>query len=77
VEIEDPRLPVTLMEAPELRLRLNLKDPVTYHETARVRPARDQVLLYPAWLRVGHLAFHGPGERTWITIDLVARPRAA
>lgn len=77
VEIEDPRLPVTLTEAPELRLRLSLKAPVTYHETARIRPTMDRLLLYPAWLRISHLPFHGAGERTWITIDLVARRRTA
>jgi len=77
IEIEDPRLPVTIMEAPQLRLRLDLNAPITYHETARIRPAKDQLLLYPAWLRIDHLAFYGPGERTWVTIDLVARRHAA
>jgi hypothetical protein len=77
VEIEDPRLPITLMEAPELRLRLDLKASITYRETARVRPVRDRLLLYPGWLRIGHLPFNGPGERTWIAIDLVARRRMA
>ena len=75
VEIEDPRLPATLGEAPELRLRLNPSRHVTYHESAIFRPSRDQLLLYPAWLRITHLPFHGPGIRMWITIDLVARRR--
>jgi len=73
VEIEDPRLPMTLMEAPELRLRLDLKTSATYRETVRIRPVRERLLLYPGWLRIDHLPFHGPGERTWITIDLVAQ----
>lgn len=77
VEIEDPRLPMTLMEAPELRLRLRLTPPATYHERARFRPAEGRLLLYPGWLRIAHLPFHGPGKRIWATIDLVAQRRTA
>ncbi|TVV74495.1 putative 2OG-Fe(II) oxygenase [Sphingomonas solaris] len=77
VEIEDPRLPATLMEAPDLRLRLQPgRDGTTYRETVRIRPAAGQLLLYPAWLRIAHRPFHGMVERIWITVDLVAHRRS-
>ena len=76
IEIEDPRLPATLMEAPDLRLRLQPgRDGTTYRETVQIRPTAGQLLLYPAWLRIAHRPFHGAVERIWIMIDLVAHRR--
>ncbi|WP_420138826.1 hypothetical protein [Sphingomonas sp.] len=69
--LEDPRLPATMMELPDLRLRLSA-DPrgVFYDPQAAIRPTSGVMLLLPTWLRRHHRPLRTRQVRSWVSIAL-------
>ena len=71
LELEDPRLPMVNMEAPDLRFRPSYKAPPAVHEIA-IRPSTGRLLMFPSWLRHGVKPYFGTGRRVSIAINLTA-----
>jgi hypothetical protein len=72
IELEDPRSPLILLEAPSLRFAAGptaaVEEPVQ-----RLRAVAGQLLMFPGWLRRAHGP--GAGRRMFLHLDLVALPR--
>jgi hypothetical protein len=68
VELEDPRSPLVLLEAPSLRFA---KDPDAPVHLVRLKPG--ELILFPGWLRRAHLP--GKHRQLFLHLDLVALPR--
>ena len=71
LEIEDPRLPMISMEAPDLRFRPGKAAPPVEHEIL-VRPATGRLLIFPGWLRHAVRPYAGNGVRVSIAMNLTA-----
>ncbi len=71
IEFEDPRMPMVIMEEPDLRFRARPDFPVPRHEIF-LRPATGMVLMFPGWLRHGVRTYLGDGERITVAINLIA-----
>ncbi len=70
LEIEDPRMPMVMMEEPDLRFRPRPDWPVLDHEVF-LRPSTGMLLMFPGWLRHGVRTYFGDGERMSIAINMV------
>jgi uncharacterized protein (TIGR02466 family) len=71
LEIEDPRMPMVTMEAPDLRFRPGPNaEPVT-HETL-IRPAAGRLLMFPGWLRHAVRPYFGEGSRISVAMNLTS-----
>ena len=68
IELEDPRSPLVLLEAPSLRFAKDPDEPVH-----RLHPKAGQLFLIPGWLRRAHAPAHG--RQVFLHLDLVALPR--
>jgi uncharacterized protein (TIGR02466 family) len=71
LEIEDPRLPMVNMEAPDLRFRPSKAAPPVEHEVL-IRPANGRLLIFPGWLRHAVKPYFGEGTRISIAMNLTA-----
>lgn len=69
--IEDPRMPMLLMEGPDLRFRPRA-DSETAEPEQLIRPGAGRLLMFPAWLRHGVRPYLGHRERVSIAINLTA-----
>jgi uncharacterized protein (TIGR02466 family) len=76
IEIEDPRMPMVIMEEPDLRFRPRPDWQVPQHEIF-LRPATGMLLMFPGWLRHGVRTYQGDNERISIAINLMVSPVAA
>ena len=72
LELEDPRMPMMLMDGPDLRCRL--PGVAVSSPEILLRPAAGRLLLFPAWLRHGVRPYLGHGERISIATNLTAVP---
>lgn len=70
IEIEDPRMPMVIMEEPDLRFRPRPDWAVPQHEVF-LRPATGMLLMFPGWLRHGVRTYQGDVERISIAINLM------
>ncbi len=69
----DPRLPMTMMEMPDLRLRLNPRHTTeVYAPEVVVRPSTGTLLLFPGWLRATFRPLRCHGLRIIVNVALVA-----
>jgi hypothetical protein len=68
VELEDPRSPLVLLEAPSLRFA---KDPDAPVHRVRLRPG--ELILFPGWLRRAHTS--AKARQLFLHLDLIALPR--
>lgn len=71
IVLEDPRMPMMLMEGPDLRFRPNPTAAVS-DSVYRYRPAAGTMLMFPAWLRHGVNPYFGSATRISIAINLAA-----
>ncbi len=70
--LEDPRMPMTMMQAPDLRI---LNGTGAFYEYEQlIRPSAGRLLMFPAWLRHGVRPYFGKGERISVAINITARP---
>lgn len=71
IELEDPRMPMILMDGPDLRMRppgaQGIDDP-----EVRIRPQAGKMLMFPGWLRHGVRPYLGSGQRVSIALNLTA-----
>jgi len=74
--IEDPRMPMLLMEGPDLRFRPRPDSTIAEPEQL-FRPASGRLLMFPGWLRHGVKPYLGDRERVSIAINLTAFRRPA
>ena len=70
LEFEDPRMPMMLMDGPDLRMRFGAR-PVADPEVL-LRPGAGKLLLFPGWLRHGVRPYFGTTTRISIAINLTA-----
>lgn len=71
LEIEDPRIPMINMEAPDLRFRPSKDSPAVPHD-ALIRPASGRLLMFPGWLRHAVKPYLGNGVRISVAMNLTA-----
>ncbi len=70
---DDPRLPMTMMEMPDLRLRLSPgRTAEVYAPDVAMRPATGTLLVFPGWLRATFRPHRQRGTRIIVTVALVA-----
>ena len=69
LQLQDPRMPMIRMTAPDLRL----KDPsgAAQQNEIMIRPRTGMIVMFPSWLQHAVRAFHGEGTRISIAINLV------
>ena len=69
LQLQDPRMPMVRMTAPDLRL----KDAAGKAQRTEmmVRPRTGLIVLFPSWLMHAVRPFHGPGTRISVAINLV------
>lgn len=69
LQLQDPRMPMIRMTAPDLRL----KDAsgAAQPSDVLVRPRTGLIVMFPSWLQHAVRPFHGPGTRISIAINLV------
>lgn len=72
LQLLDPRMPMIVMTAPDLRLKDAEGKPQRNEIT--VRPRTGLIVLFPSWLQHAVRPFHGEGTRISIAINLVAAP---
>lgn len=70
LEFEDPRMPMLLMDGPDLRMRFGSR-PIADPEVL-LRPAAGKLLLFPGWLRHGVRPYMGLATRISVAINLTA-----
>ncbi|HJO64092.1 2OG-Fe(II) oxygenase family protein [Sphingomonas sanguinis] len=62
LEIQDPRLPMTMGEDPNLRLRaIGAKTPSFYQPTVDIAVTRGMMFLFPSWLDVRYVSGQAEG----------------
>lgn len=74
IELEDPRLPLVLMEAPGLTFAPGDTAPAQDH-VVRLRPSSGRWLMFPAWLRRSHTVSHALGTQMFVAVEITAHPR--
>ena len=69
LQLQDPRMPMVRMTAPDLRL----KDPSGkgQQNEVMIRPRTGMIVIFPSWLQHAVRAFHGDGTRISVAINLV------
>lgn len=70
--LEDPRMPMVRMTAPDLRIRRPGGKP-DHHETW-MRPESGRIVMFPAWLSHSVRVYKGSGLRISIAVNLSAVP---
>jgi uncharacterized protein (TIGR02466 family) len=70
--LEDPRMPMVRMTAPDLRIRRPGGKP-DHHETW-MRPESGRIVMFPAWLSHSVRPYKGTGVRISIAVNLSALP---
>ncbi len=68
----DPRFPMTMMAAPDLRYRA--PDGKRYECEVLLRPETGLIVAFPSWLSHAVRPYHGAHKRISIAINLVAVP---
>jgi uncharacterized protein (TIGR02466 family) len=69
--LEDPRFPMTAMHLPALRMRGSDGNP--QRTVLNFRPDPGDLIMFPAWMRHGVLAYRGTRERISIAINVDAQ----
>ena len=72
LQLQDPRMPMVRMTAPDLRLVGPDLKPM--QNEVSVRPKTGLIVLFPSWLQHAVRPFHGEGTRISIAINLIAAP---
>lgn len=69
LQLQDPRMPMIRMAAPDLRL----KDPSgqLQQNEVMIRPRSGMIVIFPSWLQHAVRAFHGEGTRISVAINLI------
>lgn len=69
LQLQDPRMPMVRMTAPDLRL----KDPSgkAQQNEVMIRPKTGMIVMFPSWLQHAVRAFHGSGTRISVAINLI------
>lgn len=70
LQLQDPRMPMIRMGAPDLRLRQPDGQPM--HSEVSLRPKTGMIVMFPSWLQHAVRPFKGEGTRISIAINLVA-----
>ncbi|MBY6129068.1 2OG-Fe(II) oxygenase family protein [Qipengyuania aquimaris] len=70
LQLQDPRMPMIRMGAPDLRLKLPDGQPM--HSEVSLRPKTGMIVMFPSWLQHAVRPFKGEGTRISIAINLVA-----
>ena len=70
LQLQDPRMPMIRMTAPDLRLRD--ADGKAQQSEVSLRPRTGMIVMFPSWLQHAVRPFHGSGTRISIAINLVA-----
>ena len=70
LQLQDPRMPMIRMGAPDLRMRAT--DGQAMETEISLRPKTGMIVLFPSWLQHAVRPFHGGGTRISIAINLVA-----
>ncbi|MEO9463169.1 MAG: 2OG-Fe(II) oxygenase family protein [Marinomonas sp.] len=69
LQLQDPRMPMIRMTAPDLRL----KDPSgkPQQNEIMIRPRTGMIVMFPSWLQHAVRGFYGEGTRISVAINLV------
>ncbi len=69
LQLQDPRMPMIRMTAPDLRL----KDPSgkVQQNEIMIRPRTGMIVMFPSWLNHAVRGFYGEGTRVSVAINLV------
>lgn len=70
LQLQDPRMPMIRMGAPDLRLKQADGQPM--HSEVSLRPKTGMIVMFPSWLQHAVRPFKGEGTRISIAINLVA-----
>jgi uncharacterized protein (TIGR02466 family) len=71
----DPRMPMTLMTMPNLRMRK--PGGTAYEPQVALRPKNGRIIMFPGWLNHAVTPYRGARERISVAINLMAVPAAA
>jgi uncharacterized protein (TIGR02466 family) len=71
----DPRMPMTMMTMPNLRLRKPGGAP--YEPQIALRPKNGRIIMFPGWLNHGVMPYRGTRERISVAVNLMAVPLGA
>ena len=69
LQLQDPRMPMIRMTAPDLRLLGEGEKPQA--SELSIRPQTGMIVMFPSWLQHAVRPFHGQGTRISIAINLV------
>lgn len=69
LQLQDPRMPMIRMTAPDLRILGADKKPQATEPA--IRPRTGMIVMFPSWLQHAVRPFHGEGTRISIAINLV------
>ena len=69
LQLLDPRMPMLRMPAPDLRSKDGSGGPLD--NEPKLRPSTGMIVMFPSWLLHAVRAFHGPGTRISIAINLI------
>lgn len=69
LQLQDPRMPMIRMTAPDLRLR----DPSgkAQQNEIMIRPRTGMIVMFPSWMQHAVRAYHGEGPRISVAINLI------
>ncbi len=70
LQLQDPRMPMIRMTAPDLRLKDANGE--AQNSEPMIRPQTGMIVMFPSWLQHAVRPFHGEGTRISIAINLVA-----
>lgn len=69
LQLQDPRMPMVRMTAPDLRMKEANGQPM--HSEVLLRPKTGMIVMFPSWLQHAVRPFHGEGTRISVAINLV------
>lgn len=75
LQLQDPRMPMVRMTAPDLRLKDSTGQP--QNNEPMLRPSTGLIVMFPSWLQHAVRPFYGSGTRISIAINLIPAGRAA
>ncbi len=69
LQLQDPRMPMVRMTAPDLRFKEPSGNP--QQNEVMIRPRTGMIVLFPSWMQHAVRAFHGEGTRISVAINLI------